>query len=392
MPTKAGRIRIEDLRVGRVIWDLAIDWTTHSTYPRPVKIVQLKRYGNDFVLVTREPDEGHLHTFFTNHRITRCGFYGVHDQSRLLKELVDGTVTPCNFFVNAKAVLRYRDRLLDDGVQPWQQPCRYEALGYMPGRVKAKKGMWRDPRGRSWPMTEEERASQNEIIAAIRDMAYRLYRASGYKATADAMRDAIASKSEPVKGYITDVEKTPYAKYESNFDKPTARQAALDEQWLNLATEVPESQRVAIEKAKAELAEIGVRIWSNLRVEQVDSTLTKFSDQELVKAIEQYIQNVLTDPKPVNEIRIENCEHHPDGSVTLSISGPSDVIDRIVEAKQQEMSLRALNVEPLPADPKDLAQGYSWPVRVAMEGLSQEDPGTLKLPASYGKADPDQLD
>lgn len=370
MPTKAGRIRIEDLRVGRLIWDLAIDWTTFSTYPRPVKIVQLKRYGNDFIVVTREPDEGHLHTFFTNHRITRCGFYGVHDQSRLLKELIDGTVTPCSFFVNAKAVGRYRDRLLDDGVQPQQQPCRYEALGYAPGRVKAEKGVWRDPRGRSWPMTEQEVASQNEIITTIRDMAYQLYRASGYKTTADAMRDAIASKSEPVKGQITDVEKTPYAKYESNFDKPTARWSALEKQWLSLSTEVPEGQRVAIEKAEAELAELGARIWGNLQVEQPDAALTKFSNEQLVKAVDGYIQGVLADSKPVDEIKVENLEQHPDGSITFSITGPRDVIERLTEAKQQAMSMRAVSVD----------------------GTSQEDPGTLQLPASYGKADPGQVD
>lgn len=370
MPTKAGRIRIEDLRVGRVIWDLAIDWTTYSTYPRPVKIVQLKRYGNDFVLVTREPDEGHLHTFFTNHRITRCGFYGVHDQSRLLKELVDGTVTPCNFFVSAKAVLRYRDRLLDDGVQPREQPCRYEALGYMPGRIKAEKGAWCDPRGRRWAMTEEETATQNRLIDTIRDMAYRLYTQSRFRGPQEAANTPALPLPESVEGYITDVEKTPFMKYESNFDKPNARWSALEEQWLSLITEVPESQRVAIEKAEAELAEFGARIWGNLQTEQPDSALTKFSNEQLVKAVDGYIQGVLADPKPADEIKVENWERHPDGSITFSITGPRDVIERLSDAKQQAMSMRAVSVE----------------------GMSQEDPGVINLPADYGKANPDQTD
>ena len=360
MPTKAGRIRIEDLRVGRLIWDLAIDWTTFSTYPRAVKIVQLKRYGNDFIVVTREPDEGHLHTFFTNHRITRCGFYGVHDQSRLLKELVDGTVTPCSFFVNAKAVLRYRDRLLSN-------TCSYETLGYMPGRVKAEKGVWRDPRGRSWPMTEQEVASQNEIITTIRDMAYQLYRASGYKTTADAMRDAIASKSEPVKGQITDVEKAPVAKYEKNFPEPTVPYSEAKAVFEHSSAQ---NRILKTEKLRGELAELGARIWSKLQIEQSDSALTKFSNEQLVKAVDGYIQGVLTNPRPVDEIKVENLEQHPDGSITFSITGPRDVIERLTEAKQQAMSMRAVSVD----------------------GTSQEDPGTLQLPASYGKADPDQVD
>jgi hypothetical protein len=135
MPTKAGRLRIEDIRVGRVIYDVGIDWSTFSAFARPLKIVAWAPHsynaGRDIMFTTLEP-EGNYHGFHSRRNITQCGFYGTFDQGRPDSEIIERESTPINFFVNKRAAERYMDRMLADGTWPWERPAAFEAYGYKP--------------------------------------------------------------------------------------------------------------------------------------------------------------------------------------------------------------------------------------------------------------------
>lgn len=114
MPTKAGRLRIEDLRKGQIVWDLAIDWEACSVYPRPLKIVALfpvMRSGRQEHMIGLKEPEGYYLSLHTRKALTRCGFYSKGDESRSDGAIVREGVSASSLFINRKAVARYAERM-----------------------------------------------------------------------------------------------------------------------------------------------------------------------------------------------------------------------------------------------------------------------------------------
>lgn len=149
MPTKAGRLRIEDIRVGRIIYDIAIDWVTYSAYARPLKITTKHLHGfnqgRDVFFSTLEP-EGHTHYFHTRRDVTQCGFFGTVDQGKTNTQVINEIVAPQNFFVSKRAAERYMARMRLDGTWAYDRPAQYEALGMVPHRERELRMAWRAKR------------------------------------------------------------------------------------------------------------------------------------------------------------------------------------------------------------------------------------------------------
>lgn len=270
MPTKAGRVRIEDLRVGRVIWDIAVDWGNFGAYARPLVIVSrsFRRHwpDNATFFSVREP-EGHIHHFHTRSHLTLCGFWGVDDRQWDDQGIVKYGRCPVNFFVNRRAAERYLERLGQTTYYPKLSAMR-ESVAHLP---KGTRQPDRLTVSRTKPLTPLEQKASDGIVANLRDITLKLYKDSGYRSVSEAMS---------VQGSGSDVETTPYAKYSPNFVEPT----------------------MPLEEAKA----------------------------------------------------VFECS--------------SDSLRKASGAK-----LHGLKVTPLPADPKDLAQGYSWPIRMEATGQPDRD-------------------
>lgn len=194
MPTKAGRIRIEDIRVGRVIYDLGINWDTFSAFARPLKIVAKApngyNCGRDIMFTTLEP-EGNYHCFHSRRNITQCGFYGTFDQSRPDSEILERNASPINFFANKRAAERYMDRMRADGTYPWERPAQFEAYGYKPAKplpvpknigpaaIKEVEGIWATLQAHS-PDRYGVSYSQEELAEKIDEFIQRTLKTPAY--------------------------------------------------------------------------------------------------------------------------------------------------------------------------------------------------------------------
>jgi hypothetical protein len=387
MPTKAGRVRIEDLRVGRVIWDIGVDWGERGAYARPLVIVHVERrhfgHNTDIHFSTREPLEKIRHFFHARSKLTRCGFWGSHDAQWSDQEVVDWGLDPINFFVNRKAAERYLTRL--------RQQAEFRRSKFIP---------------------------QRESVPHIP------------KGT--GQRDRLNLPYQPLATYDpTDVQpKTPQDIVD---DFRSCFRADLDTRDETLITSI----RAGLIAPAAEM----------------------ISQEQLVESIRAYIAKVKDEPPA--DFKVENIKAQPDGSVEFSISGPPEVIQALQHAGAQPVSmsiqgsisdaettpyakyrknyanptfsfpfdpgfaplpvpledankmfkhssdslrmasgaeLRDVKVTPLPADPKDLAQGYSWPVRVEGIQPAAEATGSTSDEASEagertvgdGEADPDR--